>query len=142
MDRARGADARRAVALARRPVVGYQRWDELLFLHWDVDPGALRPLVDPRLELDLRDGRAWLSLTPFTLRRGRTVGDLLLRVRVRHPPWRLREASVADLEETLSAAAGVPPVGAAPLARCSRGVDVAVLAPELVSRPARGPGAR
>ena len=55
----------------------------------------------------------------------------LLRVRVRHPPWVLGEAQVDGLAETLLAAAGIsapePPV----LARCSRGVDVAVLAPEL-----------
>src|SRR5687767_11872085 len=50
-----------------RPVIGYQRWRDLLFLHWPVPREALRPLVDERLDLDLADGTAWVSLTPFTL---------------------------------------------------------------------------
>ena len=32
--------------------IGFQRWDKLLFLHWELPPDALRPLVHPRLELD------------------------------------------------------------------------------------------
>ncbi|HET8541289.1 MAG TPA: DUF2071 domain-containing protein [Anaeromyxobacter sp.] len=56
---------------ARDLVVGYQRWDRILLLHFEVSPATLRPLVDPRLELDLHDGRAWVSLTPFTMRGAR-----------------------------------------------------------------------
>ncbi len=52
-------------------MVGYQRWHEILFLHFEVPASSLRPLVDPRLELDLHDGRAWVSLTPFTMRGAR-----------------------------------------------------------------------
>lgn len=52
-------------------VVGYQRWHELALLHFEVSPDALRPLVDPRLELDLHERRAWVSLTPFTMRKAR-----------------------------------------------------------------------
>lgn len=48
-------------------VVMFQRWSELLFLHWTVDPSALRELVPRRLELDLRDGEAWVGLIPFTM---------------------------------------------------------------------------
>ncbi len=54
-----------------RVVVGYQRWHEILLAHFEVSPDALRPLVDRRLELDLHDGRAWVSLTPFTMRGAR-----------------------------------------------------------------------
>jgi uncharacterized protein YqjF (DUF2071 family) len=61
------ADARRSA----RPAIGYQRWDQILFLHWEVSPRALRPLVDPRLDLDLAAGRAYVSLTPFTMRGAR-----------------------------------------------------------------------
>jgi uncharacterized protein YqjF (DUF2071 family) len=76
--RGRGTRAGRgAVAAASaakrsdRPVVGYQRWDELLFLHWPAPPPAVRALVDPRLTLDLLGGEAWLSLTPFTVKDAR-----------------------------------------------------------------------
>ena len=45
----------------------------LLFAHWAVRPEALRPLVPQPLELDLREGQAWLGVTPFV------VGGLRLR---------------------------------------------------------------
>jgi len=50
-------------------------------------------------------------------RRGRTVrGDVV------HPPWPLRDATVSITENTLLAAANVPPPTAAPLAHASPGV--------------------
>jgi uncharacterized protein YqjF (DUF2071 family) len=228
-----------------RPVVGYQRWDELLFLHWPLPPAAVRALVDPRLELDLLDGEAWISLTPFTVRGARlrvlpplptastfdelnlrtyvraggvpgvwffsldaasaaaaaiaratlglpyfrarmarsasdrvhhyrserlaprpgpasfearwrvgapapvsprspdrflseryalytTLAGALLRVRVRHPPWILHDASVEHLHETVTRAAGLAVSAPPALSRFSPGVDVEVLAPEPV----------
>lgn len=42
-----------------------QTWYDLLFAHWAVAPKLLRPLVPDQLELDLRDGKAWLGITPF-----------------------------------------------------------------------------
>lgn len=48
-------------------VIGYQRWDSLLFLHWAVPPQSLRGLIHPRLELDTFDAKAWISATPFTV---------------------------------------------------------------------------
>jgi hypothetical protein len=59
-------------------------------------------------------------------------GSRLVRVRVRHAPWRLREASVERCEETISRAAGVAVPDRPELARFSPGVDVEVLAPEIV----------
>jgi uncharacterized protein len=56
------------------PVIGYQRWDKLLFLHWEVPASALRPLVHRRLELDTFQGRAFVSITPFTVRGARLRG--------------------------------------------------------------------
>jgi uncharacterized protein YqjF (DUF2071 family) len=73
-ERRRAAEALAAAEDAKRsrlPVIGYQRWDEIAFLHWSVPPAAIRTHVDPRLELDLADGLAWISITPFTLRRAR-----------------------------------------------------------------------
>jgi uncharacterized protein YqjF (DUF2071 family) len=43
------------------------RWQDLLFAHWRVDPAALRPLVPSGLELDLRNGEAWLGVVPFRM---------------------------------------------------------------------------
>jgi uncharacterized protein YqjF (DUF2071 family) len=44
-----------------------QRWHHLLFLHWPVEPQKLRPLLPAGLDLDLFEGRAWVSLVPFTM---------------------------------------------------------------------------
>ena len=55
-------------------IVGYQRWEDALFLHWPVAPEHLRPQVDERLELDLHEGRAYVSLIPFTVRDARLRG--------------------------------------------------------------------
>jgi uncharacterized protein len=44
-----------------------QTWRQLLFAHWEVDPERLRRVVPPQLPLDLRDGSAWLGVTPFVV---------------------------------------------------------------------------
>ncbi|MEC9048958.1 MAG: DUF2071 domain-containing protein [Planctomycetota bacterium] len=43
------------------------RWEDLLFLHWAVEPDALRRFLPAGLELDTFDGRAWLGVVPFTM---------------------------------------------------------------------------
>jgi uncharacterized protein YqjF (DUF2071 family) len=42
-------------------------WRDLLFAHWPVSPEALRPLVPAALELDVRDGAAWVGVVPFRM---------------------------------------------------------------------------
>jgi uncharacterized protein YqjF (DUF2071 family) len=49
------------------PVIGFQRWDRLLFLHFEVPRESLQALVPSRLELDTFEGRAFVSVTPFTV---------------------------------------------------------------------------
>jgi uncharacterized protein YqjF (DUF2071 family) len=49
------------------PWTSAQTWVELAFLHWRVEPAALRPLVPASLELDLYDGSAWLGIVPFVI---------------------------------------------------------------------------
>jgi uncharacterized protein YqjF (DUF2071 family) len=44
-----------------------QTWRNLLFAHWPLAPGALRPLVPDGLELDLHEGQAWIAVTPFRI---------------------------------------------------------------------------
>ena len=47
--------------MTARAVIGYQRWDALLFLHWPVPREAVARLVDARLEVEAFGGRAWVS---------------------------------------------------------------------------------
>ncbi|HKP89587.1 MAG TPA: DUF2071 domain-containing protein [Thermoleophilaceae bacterium] len=42
-----------------------QTWSDLLFAHWRVDAADLRPVVHPDLPIDVRDGSAWVGVTPF-----------------------------------------------------------------------------
>src|SRR5712691_4455234 len=84
----------------RAPVIGFQRWDDLLFVHWELPPDALRPLVPPRLELDTFDGCAFVSITPFTALR-------------RHPPHRHATAGRGSARPLRAASAG--PVSGAPV---------------------------
>ncbi len=57
----------------QRPV-GYQRWRNLLFLHWPMPLEALRPLVPRELEIDLFTGQAYVSLIPFLIDESRPIG--------------------------------------------------------------------
>jgi uncharacterized protein YqjF (DUF2071 family) len=43
----------------------YQRWAELLFLHWVWDPAAVQRTLPRGLTVDTFDGRAWIGLIPF-----------------------------------------------------------------------------
>ena len=53
--------------LPRGPWVMAQRWTNLLFAHWPVAGDVLRQLVPESLALDLFQGQAWLTITPFYL---------------------------------------------------------------------------
>jgi uncharacterized protein YqjF (DUF2071 family) len=44
-----------------------QNWENLLFLHWPIEPSVVRALVPEQLELDTFEGKAWISITPFAL---------------------------------------------------------------------------
>jgi uncharacterized protein len=52
-----------------------QKWHDLLFAHWTIPVEKLRPLVPGELELDLRDGKAYLAVAPFWMSgiRGRAM---------------------------------------------------------------------
>jgi uncharacterized protein len=49
------------------PWVMAQRWTNLLFAHWPVDPEALRRVVPETLPLDTFEGMGWLSVASFYL---------------------------------------------------------------------------
>ncbi len=53
------------------PTTGWimqQSWEQLLFMHWRVDPNAMAALLPGGLEPDVCDGSAWLAVVPFTMR--------------------------------------------------------------------------
>jgi len=41
-------------------------WRHVLFVNWPVDPAVVEPQLPAGLEVDTYDGRAWLSVVPFT----------------------------------------------------------------------------
>jgi uncharacterized protein YqjF (DUF2071 family) len=43
------------------------RWLDLLFAHWRVDVGQLRPLIPTGLEIDTFDGEAYVGVVPFVM---------------------------------------------------------------------------
>lgn len=57
--------AHRTAPLPRGPWIMLQKWHDLLFVHWAVPPEKIRPLVPQELELDLRDGQAYVAVAPF-----------------------------------------------------------------------------
>ena len=53
--------------LPAHPWVMGQTWHDLLFAHWPLAPHVLAPLIPRPLELDQRNGKAWLAITPFRI---------------------------------------------------------------------------
>jgi uncharacterized protein YqjF (DUF2071 family) len=56
------------------PVAGYQRWRDLLFLHWPLPVEAIAPLLPAGLEVDPWEGQAWVGIVPFTMQGVRPRG--------------------------------------------------------------------
>ncbi len=44
-----------------------QRWRNLTFLHWRVDPAQVAPLLPAGTRPDVHDGSSWVGLIPFRL---------------------------------------------------------------------------
>lgn len=70
-------------------------WEDLLFLHWPLDPAVLAPRLPEGLEPDLFEGTAWIAVVPFRMARTRLRGlppfpgtasfpELNVRTYVRH----------------------------------------------------------
>lgn len=55
-------------------VVGYQRWSELLFLHWDVPAAQVQATLPVGLAVDTWQGRAFVGIVPFFMERIRPAG--------------------------------------------------------------------
>lgn len=55
--------------------IASQRWSDLTFLHWRVDPDRVAPLLPPGVAPDLHDGSTWVGLIPFLLDRATLFGS-------------------------------------------------------------------
>jgi uncharacterized protein YqjF (DUF2071 family) len=64
--------------LPESPWVMGQTWDDLLFAHWRLPPDQVRGHVPQGLELDTREGEAWIGITPFRVVGLRARGTLPL----------------------------------------------------------------
>jgi uncharacterized protein YqjF (DUF2071 family) len=105
------------------------RWENLCLLSYAVPPDLLRPRLPPGLELDTRDGRAFVSLVAFNFRSTRVLGvpwpgfrnfdELNLRLYARHGAERgvvfLREFVPQWLVATLARVLYNEPYRAAPV---------------------------
>lgn len=47
--------------------LGIMRWRRVSFLHWSYPPDVVASLLPPGLEVDVRDGRAWVGLVAFEM---------------------------------------------------------------------------
>ena len=45
----------------------YQEWNRTIFLHWQVDIEELKKFVPNEIEIDLFEGKPWVSLVAFTM---------------------------------------------------------------------------
>jgi uncharacterized protein len=64
--------------MPRNPWIMAKKWHDLLFAHWAMSPEKIRALVPQELELDLRDGQAYVGVVPFWMSgiRGRCAPPL------------------------------------------------------------------
>lgn len=47
--------------------VGFQRWRDLLFLHWEVDLDRLQTLIPSGMTVDCHEGKAYVGVVPFAM---------------------------------------------------------------------------
>lgn len=66
-------EAARHPAPHRRAVM-HQRWENLLFLHWAIEPDLIQRTLPPGLHVDTFEGRGWLGIVPFAMRGVRPAG--------------------------------------------------------------------
>ena len=55
----------------RSTAVGRQRWNHLLFAHWEIEPGAIQATLPRGLFVDTFQGSAYLGIVPFFMERVR-----------------------------------------------------------------------
>lgn len=53
------------------PAIAKQKWSDVFFMHWRVEPNLLQGYVQQPYELDLFDGSAWISVVCFIAKKSR-----------------------------------------------------------------------
>lgn len=53
--------------LPQRSWTFHQHWKDIVFCHWSVDAEVLRSYVPDNLDLDLHNGKAWLTIICFSM---------------------------------------------------------------------------
>src|SRR5437868_8828025 len=56
-------------SLPDKPFIYYQEWYNTMFLHFSITPSGVLPFIPKFLELDIFNGKAWVSLVAFTVKR-------------------------------------------------------------------------
>ena len=56
------------------PVVMWQRWSDLLFLHWTLAPEVIQRTLPAGLRVDTYQDQAWVGIVPFFMERVRPAG--------------------------------------------------------------------
>jgi uncharacterized protein YqjF (DUF2071 family) len=112
------AAARRRMLQTPGEPLFYASWDQAVMIHYEADPHILQRCVP--FELDLRNGRAFVSLVAFTLRRmrprrGGRIGEWLVKPIATHEFLNVRtyvrandEPGIFFLVEWLSNRLSVP----------------------------------
>ncbi len=59
--------AHRPWELSKKHWKYYQEWNDVIFLHWQVDIVELRKFIPEDIEIELFDGKPWVSLVAFTM---------------------------------------------------------------------------
>jgi uncharacterized protein YqjF (DUF2071 family) len=57
----------RPYPVAPGPWVMGQRWHDLLFAHWRIEPEVIQALLPRAVTVDTFDGSAWLAVVPFAM---------------------------------------------------------------------------
>jgi uncharacterized protein YqjF (DUF2071 family) len=58
----------RQMPMRGRPLM-FQEWHHLLFLHWAIEPGVVQQTLSKELQVDLFEGKAWIGVVPFFMKR-------------------------------------------------------------------------
>ena len=67
-----------------------QRWNDVSFAHFPVDPSVLRPLLPPAVDVDTFEGRAWVSMVGFEMDELRLTGLPRVPTTSRFPEFNVR----------------------------------------------------
>lgn len=67
-----------------------QRWGDLTFVHWPVDPAVVAPLLPAGTVPDVHDGTSWVGLVPFEMSRVGILGTPPLPYLARFPETNVR----------------------------------------------------